>query len=141
MHSSLSFLVSGQAQQIFFFGFESEEGATVVEPWSFCDCKETTEEEFCIGNPSIVKGQKIFYEESKLVTRDKLRPWPNINCNIMGISLLGYGEVVLCLQVTINKFKYRDDISSSDKLVVGRKAASTSPDQSPVIRWPKMLQK
>ncbi|CAA3013378.1 Hypothetical predicted protein [Olea europaea subsp. europaea] len=54
MHSSLSFLVSGQAQQIF-FGFESEAGVTMPEPWSFCDCKETTEEEFCIGKPPIVK--------------------------------------------------------------------------------------
>lgn len=31
MHSSLNFLVSGQAQQIFFFGLDSGVGAAAVE--------------------------------------------------------------------------------------------------------------
>jgi len=32
MHSSLSFFVSGQAQQIFFFGFVSASGPIVAKP-------------------------------------------------------------------------------------------------------------
>lgn len=45
MHSSLSLLVSGQAQQIFFLGFELDSDATAADPWlTFCDPDMAKEE-------------------------------------------------------------------------------------------------
>lgn len=40
MHSSLTFLVSGHAQQIFFFGFESAETIVGTDFSSFGSCDE-----------------------------------------------------------------------------------------------------
>lgn len=62
MHSSLSFLVSGQAQQIFFFGFES--GA---EPCSSCDFTETAGEEISLEDPAPIfnkatKQKTLYYQ-------------------------------------------------------------------------------
>lgn len=54
MHSSLSFLVSGQAQQIFFFGFESVPEAKAVVFWSFSACAEMTVDDLWSGIPPIV---------------------------------------------------------------------------------------
>lgn len=47
MHSSLSFLVSGQAQHIFFFSFESG-----TEHWLSCDCREATGVAFWLEDPT-----------------------------------------------------------------------------------------
>lgn len=56
MHSSLSFLVSGQAQQIFFFGFESG----IVDAsdfWSFGSFdKDMVLDVVSIGSPPIVNN-------------------------------------------------------------------------------------
>lgn len=55
MHSSLSFLVSGQAQQIFFFGFVSGPVDVTPEPWFACEpCKAKEEEIFCMDTPLIL---------------------------------------------------------------------------------------
>lgn len=53
MHSSLSFLVSGQAQQIFFFGLDS--GVVVTaDPWFCCEAvKPMAEEELTVGSSPI----------------------------------------------------------------------------------------
>ncbi len=54
MHSSRSFLVSGQAQQIFFFGLVS--GPAVTADPCFCDeaRKVKAEEAFSVGNSLIL---------------------------------------------------------------------------------------
>lgn len=55
IHSSLSFLVSGQAQQIFFFGFDSVPDFVTSKPWFGCDPgKAKVEEASCRGSPPIV---------------------------------------------------------------------------------------
>lgn len=55
MHSSLSFFVSGQAQQIFFFGFDSGAVAFTAETWFCCEPgKAKAEESFSKGNPPIL---------------------------------------------------------------------------------------
>lgn len=52
MHSSLSFLVSGQAQHIFFFGFPSGVDLTTVDAWSSFDSGNAmADEEFTTGKP------------------------------------------------------------------------------------------
>ncbi|KAK0599041.1 hypothetical protein LWI29_001819 [Acer saccharum] len=45
MHSSLSFLVSGQAQQIFFYGFDSGTDVMIADPWFGCDSAVATVQE------------------------------------------------------------------------------------------------
>jgi hypothetical protein len=60
MHSSLSFLVSGHAQQIFFFGFDSAVGVAIVDPWLCADRdKATADESFCRGSPPISMDSRI----------------------------------------------------------------------------------
>lgn len=71
MHSSLSFLVSGQAQQIFFFGFDSGTDVEFAEPL-FCPDpgRAKVEEAFCKGSPPIAaKDQKISLQEGLWRTR------------------------------------------------------------------------
>lgn len=56
MHSSLTFLVSGQAQQIFFLGFESGGEAAFPDSSSFLDGDNEIKEAVpCAGNPLILK--------------------------------------------------------------------------------------
>lgn len=53
MHSSLTFLVSGQAQQIFFFGFESAGDVEGADFSSFGSCDEDVAVEvFSFDSPS-----------------------------------------------------------------------------------------
>ena len=53
MHSSLTFLVSGQAQQIFFFGFESAGTVAGANFSSFGSCDEdVVVEVFSFDTPS-----------------------------------------------------------------------------------------
>jgi uncharacterized membrane protein len=54
MHSSLSFLVSGQAQQIFFFGFDSSPDVVISDTWLTAEEGEA----FCKGSPLITNLQK-----------------------------------------------------------------------------------
>ncbi|KAJ6776295.1 hypothetical protein OIU74_000468, partial [Salix koriyanagi] len=49
MHSSLSFLVSGQAQQIFFLGFDSLVEFVITDTWLTTEAGEA----FCKGSPPI----------------------------------------------------------------------------------------
>lgn len=59
MHSSLSFLVSGQAQQIFFFGFDSWSDFTTAKPcFGWDPDKAKMEEASCRGTPPIVTSTR-----------------------------------------------------------------------------------
>lgn len=60
MHSSLSFFVSGQAQQIFFFGFDSAPVVGFADSWFCCKPGKANVDVFCVGNPPIFSGSKWF---------------------------------------------------------------------------------
>lgn len=52
MHSSRSFFVSGQAQQIFFFGLVSKPDFMTADPWFGCEAgRAKAEEVLSVGSP------------------------------------------------------------------------------------------
>jgi len=62
MHSSLSFLVSGQAQQIFFLGFDSLVEFVITDTWLTTGAGEA----FCKGSPPITNLQKTHVRHKEI---------------------------------------------------------------------------